>query len=75
MWFNNSFKNLEKKCWESILFAGLWSIWIARNEVIFNNKHLDVAEVVDLIKTRVAFWIKAKFNITDYTVEDFKRGI
>ncbi|KAG5560722.1 hypothetical protein RHGRI_003905 [Rhododendron griersonianum] len=40
IWFNNSFKNLEKKCWESILFAGLWSIWTARNEVIFSNKHI-----------------------------------
>ncbi|KAG5512836.1 hypothetical protein RHGRI_003355 [Rhododendron griersonianum] len=50
-------------------------IWTARNEVIFSNKHPDVAEVVDLIKTRVAFWIKAKFNVMEYSVEDFKRGI
>ncbi|XP_058185619.1 uncharacterized protein LOC131302843 [Rhododendron vialii] len=38
-------------------------------EVIFNNKHLDIDEVVDLIKIRVAFWIKAKHNVTKYSVE------
>ncbi|KAG5523937.1 hypothetical protein RHGRI_030813 [Rhododendron griersonianum] len=39
------------------------------------SAHLDVDEVVDLIKTRVAFWIKAKHNVTEYSMEEFKRGI
>lgn len=40
-----------------------------------NNKLPDKAGVVDVIKTWLAFWIKAKFNITDYSVDDFRRGI
>jgi len=31
-----------------------------------------VWDVGDLIKTRVAMWIKTKFDIKIYTVEEFK---
>ncbi|KAI8546908.1 hypothetical protein RHMOL_Rhmol07G0155900 [Rhododendron molle] len=53
----------------------MWSIWTSRNIVIFNNKPWEKAEVVDLIKTRLALWIKGKYNIKDYSVEDFKRSV
>lgn len=30
-------------------------------------------EVIDIAKTRMAIWVKAKFDNKDYKVEDFKR--
>ncbi|KAI8543636.1 hypothetical protein RHMOL_Rhmol08G0234000 [Rhododendron molle] len=71
-WFENGFRKLEKCIWEVCFFATLWSIWIARNGVIFNNGSALAWEVMDLIKTRVAMWMKAKFDIKVYTVKDFK---
>ncbi|KAI8531861.1 hypothetical protein RHMOL_Rhmol11G0168700 [Rhododendron molle] len=50
----------------------MWSLWLVRNDYIFNNSSKQVWEVGDLVKTRVAIWMKAKFDIKVYTVEDFK---
>ncbi|KAI8546103.1 hypothetical protein RHMOL_Rhmol07G0090100 [Rhododendron molle] len=44
-----------------------------RNGCIFKNATASVEEVVDIIKFRVAMWIKVKFNVRVNTVEDFKR--
>ncbi|KAI8542071.1 hypothetical protein RHMOL_Rhmol08G0110300 [Rhododendron molle] len=74
-WFSSRFKNLEKYLWECCFYATLWSIWIARNDIIFNNKDVDRNQVEELIKTRTALWIKAKFDIKVYTVEDIKRNL
>lgn len=67
-----AFRNLENICWQTTFYATLWTIWTCRNEVIFNNKTWEVEEITDLVKTRLAIWIKGKFNIKIYTVEDFK---
>ncbi|KAI8561844.1 hypothetical protein RHMOL_Rhmol04G0373500 [Rhododendron molle] len=43
------------------------------NEIVFNNKAIEACDVMDLVKTRIVVWIKSKFNLKDYLVEDFKR--
>ncbi|XP_058217560.1 uncharacterized protein LOC131328662 [Rhododendron vialii] len=45
---------------------------LVRNDHVFNNSTKQPWEVGDLVKTRVAMWMKAKFDIKVYTVEDFK---
>lgn len=45
------------------LYAVLWSIWKVRNDLVFKNIILDVDEVTDLIKFRVAFWVKGRCNL------------
>ncbi|GFZ20781.1 hypothetical protein Acr_28g0014860 [Actinidia rufa] len=72
-WFSNSFKEVEKGCWEAIFFAIIWSLWKARNELIFSNVNIVKAELIDLIKLRVAFWVKAKCDINEYSVVDIQR--
>lgn len=72
-WFSSNFKNLETFCWEACFYAVLWSIWLARNEITFNNSSMEAEEVLELVKTRMAFWIKGKYDIKDYSVEDFVR--
>lgn len=71
-WFDNSFRNLEKHIWEACFYATIWSIWMTRNGYIFKDATARSEEVVDIIKFRVAMWIKVKFNIRLYSVEDFK---
>ena len=72
-WDSLRFKNLEKLCWIAIFYAVTWTIWTARNDVVFNNKVWEVEEIIELSKTRMASWIKGKFNVKDYSIEDFKR--
>ncbi|KAG5527982.1 hypothetical protein RHGRI_028796 [Rhododendron griersonianum] len=71
-WFGNRFRNLEKEIWESCLFATLWSLWLLRNDCVFNNASMLVWDVADLIKTRVAMWMRSKHDIKLYSVDDFK---
>lgn len=61
-----------RKIFGKCFFATLWSLWLVRNDYVFNNASTQVWEVGDLVKTRVAMWIKVKFDIKVYTVEDFK---
>ncbi|KAI8566861.1 hypothetical protein RHMOL_Rhmol02G0075100 [Rhododendron molle] len=47
-------------------------MWLARNDLIFNNVTRSASVVGELVKTRVAMWMKAKFDIKVYSVEDFR---
>lgn len=39
---------------------------------MLKNKVWMAEEITDLAKTRMAILIKGKFNIRDYSIEDFK---
>lgn len=41
----------------------------ARNGRILNNVIKEAEELSDLTKTRMAFWIKVKFDIKEYSLE------
>ncbi|XP_058217419.1 uncharacterized protein LOC131328494 [Rhododendron vialii] len=71
-WFDSSFRNLEKHIWEVCFYATIWSIWIMRNKLIFHSMTISSEEVVDLIKYRVAMWMKVKYEIKVYSIEEFK---
>ncbi|XP_058223265.1 uncharacterized protein LOC131332979 [Rhododendron vialii] len=36
-WFAIGFYNLEKHIWETCFYATVWSLWLVRNDTIFNN--------------------------------------
>lgn len=61
------------KIWKDYLYATFWSIWLCRNESVFKNKVWELDEDIDVIKTRMAIWIKGKFGVKDYSIDDFKR--
>ncbi|KAJ4839076.1 hypothetical protein Tsubulata_032282 [Turnera subulata] len=46
--------------WISILFSTPWSIWLARNNLIFRNKEVDWERLFDIILLRCITWIRAK---------------
>lgn len=47
-----SYKKPSSELWQVIWFVGLWSICLSRNDTIFWNKELSVAEVVEHVKIR-----------------------
>lgn len=71
-WFDSKFKSLEKFMWETCFFASVWTLWLMRNNLVFNGVLSTVGEVGEAIKTKVAMWVKVKFNIKVYSVEEFK---
>lgn len=46
----------------AIPFAIVWAIWKHRNEVIFDYVAVDVMQVMDLARVKLASWIKAKWK-------------
>lgn len=48
-----------KEVWATIWLTTIWTIWIERNNTIFQRKNTDVEQALDLIKLRSWFWAKA----------------
>jgi hypothetical protein len=46
----------EKKCLALIWNSFMWSIWRCRNDIVFNNKAVVIAELVDQIKFQAWKW-------------------
>ena len=57
-WFDLCPKTRQGRAWNSLFFATVWTIWDSRNQVVFKNSEQGVAQAVDMIKFRVAWWFK-----------------
>ena len=66
-------KGIKKYTWESIFYEVLWSIWLARNELVLDASSVGWDEVAELAKVRVAIWVIAAKNIKEYSIQDFIR--
>ena len=69
-WSRCRMKTLEKKIWTVIPLPILWSIWTHRNESVFQGIQPNSDELCDIVKVRVAKWIKSSemdvvFSATD----------
>ena len=73
--YNSTMIEVEKCCWEAIFYATIWSIWKARNNLIFSATPAVKREIFDLIKFRVAFWVKVRCNLKDYSITDIYRNL
>jgi hypothetical protein len=59
----------------TLLCKGLyWSIWIARNRLIFESKAPDWDMIFDLTFHRLAFWLKSSVRNFSYTGSDLFRN-
>ena len=52
-------KGLQKKVWILSFFAVAWNIWQTRNEVVFQNKVYNQEIMLQDIRRRMAYWMKA----------------
>ncbi|EOY27900.1 Uncharacterized protein TCM_029620 [Theobroma cacao] len=51
----------KRKMWRISFFTIVWSIWLYRNEMIFEGKLGDLMKV-DLIKMRITWWVRFKWS-------------
>ena len=65
---------LPNKCstevWNMSFFAIIWSIWLSRNDMVFNGIDFDFLQITDTIKFRLAIWLKAKWPDCPNTISD-----
>ena len=54
-------------------YAIIWSIWLLRNDMVFNGKVLDLRQLINTIKLRIAFWFKAKWPECEDSLMDVVR--
>lgn len=57
--------------WDMIPYALIWSVWLARNELVFNNKAFEMNLVWDLHISRLAWWVKVGWKDCPYSTIDF----
>ena len=69
------FRGIMKLIWESIPFAVCWSIWLARNDLVFSRTQTSWEKVKEVSLLRMATWIKAKSMNDLFTYEDFRYNI
>ncbi|XP_028085089.1 uncharacterized protein LOC114286192 [Camellia sinensis] len=69
-WRGFKWSIFETKIWNVIPFAVFWSIWTLRNDCIFNGKQHCFMDICELIKTRIALWIRSNTSLSQYSVHD-----
>jgi len=68
-------KGLHKKVWMLSLFAVAWNLWQTRNEIIFQNKEYNQEILLQDIKRRMAFWMKAWKEKLPYTEDVLAKNL
>ncbi|EOY15823.1 Uncharacterized protein TCM_034780 [Theobroma cacao] len=70
-WQNNKPPYGSPEIWHMLFFSTLWSIWLCRNEILFQGKHLDVNQLQDIILVRLAHWCKGKWPVNHIPASHF----
>ena len=64
----------DKVLWELSLWALVWSIWLERNDAVFNQKDTNTEVVWDMHILRVAWWVKAYWKRIPYQIDQFRNS-
>ncbi|XP_022003386.1 uncharacterized protein LOC110900832 [Helianthus annuus] len=70
------YKNVHAGKWRKKIVRGIvmttaWAIWNARNEKIFRNKGIKVADVVAEVKSKTFLWLKYRSKYKDIAWNDW----
>lgn len=57
--------------WEIIPYALCWSIWRARNDIVFNQKEFSSEGVWDIHLMHIMWWVKARWKDFPFSLYDF----
>lgn len=64
-----------KQRYQVIWFSMIWSIWLARNRLIFDAVATEIAEVVDSVKWLSWRWLAAKGEIANYPLSSWFQSL
>lgn len=64
----------QKKAWLLLFFSVAWSLWLLRNDLIFQQKSPNYDSVFFLIITRLCLWLKALHPDFPYSPSDLLRS-
>ncbi|CAL5355041.1 unnamed protein product [Camellia sinensis] len=70
-WAGGKLRKLERKIWGVIPMVVMWSTWKCRNECVFSAITPNLEDLCEVIKLRIAFWVKPYFPDFCFTVQDF----
>lgn len=69
-WMGVKFKSPLRNFWRAIPLVVLWSLWKHRNECVFTNASPNPDKLWDLIKFRLAFWLKNSLKDFPFSMVD-----
>lgn len=61
--------------WDMIPYALVWSVWLERNGVVFNNKEFCVNTMWDMHIARLTWWLKAWWSSCPYSAVQLAMGL
>lgn len=56
------FMKKERKIWRAIPLVVSWSLWKMRNECVFNAFIPNLVELCELMKIKIALWLKSDYK-------------
>lgn len=59
-----------KRVWSVAWITTIWSMWLHRNNIIFNQEQVNLLSTFDLIKVRSWHWVKIKVG-GEFTFADW----
>ncbi|XP_057428588.1 uncharacterized protein LOC130722016 [Lotus japonicus] len=65
----------DRVLWDMIPYAFVWTVWLERNGVVFNNKDFCIDTVWDMHIARMSWWVKAWWRKCPYTAAQFAVGM
>ncbi|GKU89043.1 hypothetical protein SLEP1_g3234 [Rubroshorea leprosula] len=57
--------------WEMVWLALVWTIWLTRNEILFNNKMVDTNKIFDYVQVRSFLWLTNRGKVLRYGFSDW----
>ncbi|KAL7247139.1 hypothetical protein ACSBR2_002120 [Camellia fascicularis] len=74
-WLGWKVRKKEKLVWRVVFISCVWSLWSYRNDCIFNNTQPTVVDLCELIKIRVAMWLKSYDMGCFYSIHEIVSNI
>jgi len=65
---------IQRRFWITSFFAVAWSLWMRRNEIVFQQKSVEAEVLRYMIRWRIAMWSKAWKEPLPYSVAEIARN-
>jgi len=56
--------------WKGVWIAMVWSLWVHKNKVVFEQGKVDVEEVFHLAQLKSWVWMKSKLSHISFSLSD-----